>query len=357
MTLPAINYETIKGNEEFKSFLEKKYNKWYKYLRFYNFNIDVLPLREKQRLFEIYKLFVEKKENWFPAKRASKTKPPIIKRETIKSWLRGRILFYHAPGNSKFAFERSFGVIADKATERLLPIFEDIAVKFPTMINILIQNTNTKFVIVQSNIEINSTKESGKNSDLKGKTGGAMEDNFVILKEEDIFNEKEEAIESLFRHEIYHLLDSVAVDTSLPLYASCRQTLIGYVEVLNERLRGKLDEIAKKESKKMLAFNLELKKSSQICEQIEDINKAFEYLKLNIKFLSEKHYVWMPVMPRTATIDGKEYIGVVNAEYDLNAIEIFAYGLEAYFKNKENLKRYNKELFDIIENEILLDLR
>jgi len=355
MALPAINYETIKGNEEFKSFLERKHNDWYKYLRYYHFDIDALPPKPKQRLFEIYALFIEKKENWFPAKRASKTKPPVITKEAIKNWLKGRILFFHSPDNPKFKFERSFKEIANKAIERLLPIFEDIAVKFPTMMNILIRNTNPKFAIVQHNIEIASEKE--KNNQLKGKYGGQVSGNLVCLGEDDIFNEKEEAVESLFRHEIYHLLDLVAVDTSLPLYASCRQTPIGYVEILNERLRGKLNEIAKKESKKMLDFNLELKKSSQICGQMEDINKAFEYLKLNIKFLSEKYYIWMPVMPKTETMNGEKVIGAANVEYDLNAIEIFAYGLEAYFKNKENLKKYNKELFDIIEGEILPDLR
>lgn len=357
MALPGINYETIECNQEFKSFLEKSRNDWYKYLRFYNFDIQALPSKQKQRLFEIYKLFIEKKENWFSAKRASKTKPPIVKRETIKNWLKGRIAFCHAPDNLKFKFNRSFEDIKNKTIERLLPVFEEIAVKFPTIINILIQNTNPKFVIIQHNLEIGSAKEKNRHAGLKGKTGGQVNGNLVYLREEEIFSEKGEAIESLFRHEIYHLMDLVAVDTSLPLYASCRQAPIGYVEVLNERLRGKLDEIGKKESKKMLNFNLELNKSSQICDQMEDINEVFKYLKLNIKFLSEKYCIWMPVMPMTTTMNGKGFIGVVNAEYDLNAIEIFAYGLEAYFKNKENLKKYNKELFDIIENEVLPDLR
>lgn len=364
MTLPAINYETIECNEEFKSFLEKNRSDWYKYLRFYNFDIHALPPKQKQRLFEIYKLFVEKKENWFPAKRASKIKPPVIKRETIENWIKARIRIFGIDSKDMYKikpkkgdhvhFENSQEAIERKSVEKLTRIFEKIGRIFPSMLNIILNNINVKFVITPSDNAI-TLGESQSSRAMHYADKGRQ---WLLFTEKDIFGEEETCYSGIL-HEIFHFIDYSAVDTSFAEYQSCRTNEIAYSDILNERLGGELKNMAEKEQKKTKEFWNDCELLARNFSNIYTVNSTEdprELFKAGIEVLKEKHKVWMPIYPIFKELQGRVIPGLDGINFEITVKEIFAKGMQAYFYNTAKLKEYNPCLHDIIEKEVLPDL-
>lgn len=243
MSLPPVNYETIKYNDEFQAYLFDNRRDLYVALWAAKFDISGMPPEQQKRICLIYKQFIEAKENWFPAKRASKINAPIPARDEIREWVKLRIdIFgekgktaYHAgtmPGR-KVCFRNSREDIIEKSAEKLTLVLEKISKKFPTMINILLHNMSARFVITPGGGDIVMNKSGG----AAGNHVQARGRHWLMLKEDDIFG-TEEAGESTITEEIFHLMDYSAVDTSVGEIETCRQELITYSNILDKRLNG-----------------------------------------------------------------------------------------------------------------------
>lgn len=83
-----------------------------------------------------------------------------------------------------------------------------------------------------------------------------------------------------------------------------------------------------------------------------------ENFKEDIKKIAQKNKIWTPIYPRLVEFpDGTAQICVIGINFEMSVQEVFAKGLDAYFHDKEKLKKYNPELYDIIEKEVIPDLR
>lgn len=369
VSLPLINYETIKYNYEFKYSLRDRYPILFSWLDTTKSDIAQIPPKELRQILKLYKQFVEEKENWFQTNRISSKKSPVIPRETLKAWLEHGIKFVTPAPNflSKFLFKamvkynRPKEVIRKKAVERLLPVLEHIAKETPTIMNILVYNTRPKFFIYPSSME----KLIGSS---EGEAGALIcTSRNITLKEDELFDDKEKPsikrTECIIRHEFYHLIDFAAINVDaptkrLPYY---RKSFIGYSSILNERLNGRLYEIAKKESERTRKF---LEDKSRLGNSLS--NRSFsskleinELIEKEINELIKKHKIWQRVFPRVVieSDSGKVSFWTEGLDPTPETEELFARMLEAYFYNKDILKAYNPEIYEIVEKEILPDLR
>lgn len=362
-----INYENIKTDYEFHEYLEKKYPHLLFELKNYNYNLSNIPVKNKKRIFGIYQTFTETKENWFPSNRISKNKSPIVSENDLKTWLERNIVIMPIPGFLKhtgFKYEIPENLLKQKAAERLLPVLKLLAQNFPALMNILIHNKSPKIMITPSKTEYGAKESSNKAA------AQVVIDRIVMFSEFDILDDQgigQKRTSRLMVHEFFHLID--ATTTTSETSRNRRKNPLGYVYILNKRLHGKLEKIAKKENQKATKFLNELMPfASSLFNSIpavrtdaeeNAVRKAIEEALLNkINALSRKYKICYPIFPLALIqLDKKWKLSIEVFEDNLSLTELFPRIMESYFYNKDILKKSDPELYNIIEKEILPDFK
>lgn len=355
MSFPPINYETIKDNVEFQSYLFDKRRGLYMALWGAKYDINQVPFAEKKEILRAYKQFVEAKETLFP----SGGKSPTISRQQIIEWL-------DQPYRIKLAgddgFIMSSAELKTGLRNRLLPILENIAKEMPQIMNIIMKNKRLVFEIVP---------EASIMMTVDGKMGGMgyrAWDETICIGDYSIVNEKENIFKSMLSHEMYHAFDFLSVDTTIPGLEgnknSSRKEIITFSDIVNQKLKNRklkynLDTIADQENEKMKKYRKAVEEEqsrygkaySAGLIQARDIPRRIEE---NLKTMKDALKIWRPIYHGVRYADDRIYNYALGVDSRISACDLTAYALQAYYNGgRARLRKFNRILYDIIEKEFI----